>query len=95
MRRAVSAALASALVALGLATRLPAQTRPDVSGLSARVPADWVRDAVVYELNVRTFTEAGTFAWMSCSALTTRPGLNSFAVTARTEPVLSRTSCVP
>ena len=62
MRRAVSAALASALVALGLATRLPAQTRPDVSGLSARVPADWVRDAVVYELNVRTFTEAGTFA---------------------------------
>lgn len=62
MRRAVPSACAALLAAVVCAGALRAQSRPDVSGREARVPAEWVRDAVVYELNVRTFTEAGTFA---------------------------------
>ena len=34
----------------------------DVSGLQARVPPDWVRDGVIYEINTRTFSPAGNFA---------------------------------
>lgn len=36
-----------------------AQQRRDVSGQVARPAPDWVRDGVVYELNVRTFSAAG------------------------------------
>jgi len=41
----------------------PAHSQPgsDVSRLSARPSAAWVRDAVIYELNPRTFSSAGTF----------------------------------
>lgn len=41
-------------------TPLAAQER-DVSRLDARPSAPWVRDAVIYELNPRTFSKAGTF----------------------------------
>ena len=34
----------------------------DVSGLQARVPPEWVRDGVIYEINTRTFSSAGNFA---------------------------------
>ncbi len=34
----------------------------DVSGLQARVPPEWVRDGVIYEINTRTFSPAGNFA---------------------------------
>ena len=62
MRRAARRALAVLLGTALFTSALAAQARPDVSGLDARPSADWVRDAVIYELNVRTFTEAGTFA---------------------------------
>ncbi|MEK0430570.1 MAG: hypothetical protein RL139_374 [Gemmatimonadota bacterium] len=62
MHRAALAALTALFGAALRAPTLTAQTRPDVSGRDARPSADWVRDAVIYELNVRTFTEAGTFA---------------------------------
>ena len=38
-----------------------AQTRRDVHALNARPSADWVRDGIIYELNVRTFSPEGTF----------------------------------
>jgi glycosidase len=47
--------LAAALV---IAPSLSAQQR-DVSQLNARVSAPWVRDALIYELNPRTFSPAG------------------------------------
>ncbi len=50
-----SASLASA--PLGL----QAQPRRDVHALDARSVAPWVRDGVIYELNVRTFSNEGTF----------------------------------
>jgi glycosidase len=49
------------LVALCLAgATLAAQDR-DVSQLNARASASWVRDALIYELNPRTFSAAGNF----------------------------------
>src|SRR3954468_816396 len=51
-----------AVVALCIAwTTLAAQER-DVSQLSARPSAPWVRDALIYELNPRTFSAAGNFS---------------------------------
>jgi glycosidase len=54
-------ALLLALAAAGTPCDATAQARRDVRGLDARPVAPWVRDAVVYELNVRTFTSEGTF----------------------------------
>ena len=55
--------LGSLLIAVALATasvRGSAQAR-DVSQLPARTSATWVRDAVIYELNPRTFSKTGDF----------------------------------
>src|SRR6185503_19119719 len=50
------------VVALCVAwTTLPAQER-DVSQVGARASAPWVRDALIYELNPRTFSASGNFA---------------------------------
>ncbi len=66
-----SAALAS--VPLGV----QAQPRRDVRTLDARSVAPWVRDGVIYELNVRTFSNEGTF-----NAVTARlPELQRLGVT--------------
>ncbi len=54
-----------------------AQARRDVRALNARTPAPWVRDGVLYELNVRTFSPEGTF-----NAVTARlPELQKLGVT--------------
>lgn len=54
-----------------------AQPRRDVSALNARTSPAWVRDGVIYELNVRTFSSAGTL-----SAVTARlPELQKLGVT--------------
>ncbi len=37
-----------------------AQPPPNMAALTAPVAAPWIRDAVIYELNTRTFTRAGT-----------------------------------
>ena len=57
-----SRALVVAFVSVALlgAPRASAQSR-DVSQLQARPHADWVRDAVIYELYPRQFSPAGTF----------------------------------
>lgn len=78
MRRSIIilsvAALAAA--ALGPAT-LGSQARRDVRALDARAVAPWVRDGVIYELNVRTFSPEGTF-----NAVTARlPDLQKLGVT--------------
>ena len=52
---------ARALALLLVPALLAAQER-DVSQLPARPSAQWVRDAVIYELNTRTFSPAGNFA---------------------------------
>jgi pullulanase/glycogen debranching enzyme len=75
-RRFVVLTLA-AVAALHSATTLPAQARRDVRALDARPVAPWVRDAVIYELNVRTFSSEGTF-----NAVTARlPELQKLGVT--------------
>lgn len=38
-----------------------AQGGPDVTTMPARPTAPWIRNAVIYELNTRTFSKAGTF----------------------------------
>ena len=58
--------LAAALALLGLLSLAPtgslrAQARSDVAALTAPPSAGWIRDAVIYELNTRTFTREGTF----------------------------------
>ncbi len=72
---------ATALLALGalspFAATAQTPARRDVHALDARVVAPWVRDAVIYELNVRTFSTEGTF-----SAVTARlPELQRLGVT--------------
>jgi glycosidase len=44
------------------AALMAAPADKDVSGLQARVPPEWVRDGVIYEINTRTFSPAGNFA---------------------------------
>lgn len=77
LRRALCAALAALFGSALASSVLSAQARPDVSGRDARPSADWVRDAVIYEMNVRTFTEAGTFA----AATARLPELRELGVT--------------
>ncbi|HMC53986.1 MAG TPA: alpha-amylase family glycosyl hydrolase [Gemmatimonadaceae bacterium] len=50
----------SILLLSALASSLAAQER-DVSQLSARPSVPWVRDALIYELNPRTFSATGNF----------------------------------
>ena len=75
-----SIVLVAVAIATVLATATPAlraQGRRDVRGLDARAAAPWVRDAVLYELNVRTFSSEGTF-----NAVTARlPALQTLGVT--------------
>ncbi len=76
-RRFVVAVALAAVAALQTATPLQAQARRDVRALDARPVASWVRDAVIYELNVRTFSSEGTF-----NAVTARlPELQKLGVT--------------
>lgn len=53
-------AFAALVVAASLSTA-GAQAHRDVRDQNARAVAPWVRDAVIYELNVRTFSPEGTF----------------------------------
>ena len=39
------------------------ETAPDTE--RSRLPVEWARDAVIYEVNVRQYTEEGTFAAFS------------------------------
>ncbi len=69
-------ALAAALL-LGSTQALHAQPRRDVHAIDARHSAPWIRDGVIYELNVRTFSSEGTF-----NAVTARlPELQKLGVT--------------
>lgn len=61
IRTLAAMALAAWLAVLSAVGTLPAQARRDVSRLDARPSADWVRDGLIYELNVRTFSSEGTF----------------------------------
>ena len=61
MRRPLLRSPALLLAFLLLGFRLAAQAGPDVSALPARSSPQWVRDAVVYEVNERTFSPSGTF----------------------------------
>ncbi|HJQ21075.1 MAG TPA: alpha-amylase family glycosyl hydrolase [Gemmatimonadaceae bacterium] len=58
MRSRINGWLTAAFIAI--ASGATAQGR-DVSQLAARPSAQWVKDAVIYELNPRTFSTAGTF----------------------------------
>jgi glycosidase len=40
---------------------IAAQSRPDPATVTAPAAAPWIRDAVIYEINTRTFSKAGTF----------------------------------
>jgi cyclomaltodextrinase len=53
--------LALALLASSAPQPIAAQARPDPATLTAPPSAPWIRDAVIYEMNTRTFTKAGTF----------------------------------
>ena len=58
--------LCAGVLALALLSGLPLQTiagqrRPDPSTVTAPPVASWIRDAVIYEINTRTFSKAGTF----------------------------------
>ena len=76
-RRLVLPALAFCMLAAAAPCALHSQQRRDVRALDARSPAPWVRDAVIYELNVRTFSNEGTF-----NAVTARlPELQRLGVT--------------
>lgn len=76
-RRLVVILALAAVAALQTATPLQAQARRDVRALDARAVAPWVRDAVIYELNIRTFSSEGTF-----NAVTARlPELKKLGVT--------------
>lgn len=71
------AALTAWLAVAPTSSVLRAQSRRDVSMLDARPSAAWVRDGVIYELNVRTFSAAGTL-----NAVTARlPELQRLGVT--------------
>ncbi len=48
-------------VAFMQAEKLPEALRSSYSDQSARVSADWIRDAVIYEISVRSFSAEGTF----------------------------------
>ncbi len=73
----VFAALVVSALAVSTPLGLSAQARRDVRELSARSSADWIRDGVIYELNVRTFSNEGTF-----NAVTARlPELQRLGVT--------------
>ncbi len=79
LRLRFRALAAAALLCCVAATpsALHAQSRRDVRALDARVSAPWVRDGVLYELNVRTFSSEGTF-----NAVTARlPELQKLGVT--------------
>jgi cyclomaltodextrinase len=66
-----------AALSLAMLGASAAAQQRDVSQLSARPSAQWVKDAVIYELNPRTFSSAGTF-----SAITERlDDLKSLGVT--------------
>ncbi len=64
MTRVVRTACLGALVAIlgsaGLWSR-PLTAQPSVAARPARATAPWIRDAVIYELNTRTFSREGTF----------------------------------
>jgi len=77
VRRRALSALTLCLFSVYAPLALTAQARRDVRTLSARPSADWVRDGVIYELNVRTFSSEGTF-----NAVTARlPELQRLGVT--------------
>lgn len=59
-RGACRTALTALLVGAGLITR-PLVAQPTVAARPARPTAAWIRDAVIYELNPRTFSREGTF----------------------------------
>jgi glycosidase len=76
-RRRLAPALLLGLWALGAPLASHAQVRRDVHAIDARPVAPWVRDGVIYELNVRTFSPEGTF-----NAVTARlPELQKLGVT--------------
>lgn len=77
IKSSVFAALIVSAIAVSTPLGLAAQARRDVRALSARPSADWIRDGVIYELNVRTFSNEGTF-----NAVTARlPELQRLGVT--------------
>lgn len=78
IRRSLVILSVAALAAASLSpATLASQARRDVRALDARVVAPWVRDGVIYELNVRTFSPEGTF-----NAVTARlPDLQQLGVT--------------
>lgn len=53
--------LALSLLAAQPLQTIAAQARPDPSTVDAPPAAPWIRDAVIYEINTRTFSKAGTF----------------------------------
>jgi glycosidase len=57
LRRALAVTFVSATALLPLR----AQSRPDPATRTAAPSAPWIRDAVIYELNARTFSREGTF----------------------------------
>src|SRR5918996_6339038 len=64
MRAVLARASCLLILALLLAAfplSLLAQQRSDVSKEQARQPADWVRDAVIYEIYPRAFSATGDF----------------------------------
>ncbi len=76
-RRLILPASAFCLFAAAMPGALHSQARRDVRALDARSVAPWVRDGVIYELNVRTFSNEGTF-----NAVTARlPELQRLGVT--------------
>ena len=77
-RRSPWLALSALLLCLGTgASPALSQARRDVHAVNARTSAPWVRDGVIYELNVRTFSPQGTF-----NAVTARlPELQKLGVT--------------
>ena len=56
--------LSLALLTTTAPQTIAAQSRPDPATLTAPASAPWIRDAVIYELNTRTFTKAGTFTYV-------------------------------
>ncbi len=76
-RTLVALVVAAIAAAAAVPMALDAQARRDVRALDARVAAPWIRDGVIYELNVRTFSPEGTF-----NAVTARlPELRQLGVT--------------
>lgn len=78
--RPTSRLVAALLVASSIGVHpysLRAQAARDVSSLTAPTAAPWIRDAVIYELNTRTFSKEGTF-----NAVTAKlPELKALGVT--------------